>query len=116
MDRLPVLGPVASALADWGIYEGKVFEKWIAELLAAKKVTRFGDLVDEGADASNRYRLRVIASDVTHRRMLVLPNDAGHLGIHPDELEVAYAARMSMSIPVFFEPVIHIRPKRARST
>jgi NTE family protein len=49
----------------------------------------------------------VIASDVTHRRMLVLPDDAAHLGIEPDEMEIAYAVRMSMSIPVFFEPVIH---------
>lgn len=45
--------------------------------------------------------------------MLVLPDDAEHLGIDPDELEIAYAVRMSMSIPVFFEPVIH-RNRRAR--
>jgi NTE family protein len=47
----------------------------------------------------------VIASDTTSHRLLVLPRDAGELGIDPDELEVARAVRMSMSIPIFFEPV-----------
>lgn len=111
-DRLPVIGHIASAVADWGIYEGQFFQSWMAGLLEAKKITKFGDLVDEEAeDPKNRHRLRVIASDVTHRRMLVLPNDAGHLGIDPDELEIAYAVRMSMSIPIFFEPVIHENPE-----
>jgi NTE family protein len=37
--------------------------------------------------------------------LLVLPRDADQLGIDPDELSVARAVRMSMSIPIFFEPV-----------
>jgi NTE family protein len=107
-DRVPLIGPAGSLLFKRGIYEGKFFEHWMTELLDAKNITRFGQLVDEEAeDEKNRYRLRVIASDVTHRRMLVLPNDAEHLGIEPDELEIAHAVRMSMSIPVFFEPVVH---------
>jgi NTE family protein len=107
-DRLPLIGRGASLLLEKGIYEGAFFEGWMAELLEAKGKTRFGQLVDEEAEEpKNRYRLRVIASDVTHRRMLVLPNDADHLGIDPDELEIAYAVRMSMSIPIFFEPVVH---------
>jgi NTE family protein len=112
MDKIPFLGRGASVAFDLGIYEGKAFERWISGLLEAKGVTRFGQLADDSAeDPSNRYRLRVIASDITHRRMLVLPDDATHLGIEPDEMEIAYAVRMSMSIPVFFEPVIHENPK-----
>jgi len=38
--------------------------------------------------------------------MLVLPRDIADYGIDPDDLEVARAVRMSMSIPFFFEPVI----------
>jgi NTE family protein len=111
-DKIPLIGRGASVLLERGIYEGKFFRHWIAELLEAKGITKFGQLVDEEAEKpENRYRLRVIASDVTHRRMLVLPNDADHLGIEPDELEIAYAVRMSMSIPVFFEPVIHENPQ-----
>ena len=105
---MPLIGPAASLLFERGIYEGRFFERWMTELLEAKKVTKFGQLVDDAAEEEkNRYRLRVIASDVTHRRMLVLPNDADHLGIDPDELDIAHAVRMSMSIPVFFEPVVH---------
>ena len=33
------------------------------------------------------------------------------LGIEPDELEVALAVRMSMSIPIFFEAVEHVNEK-----
>ena len=42
---------------------------------------------------------------VTARQLLALPRDAGILGMDPDELDVALAVRMSMSIPIFFEPV-----------
>jgi len=111
-DRIPLLGRGASVVLELGIYEGRYLQNWMADLLKQKGVTRFGQLVDnEAEDPDNRYRLRVIASDVTHRRMLVLPNDAEHLGIDPDEMEIAYAVRMSMSIPVFFEPVVHRNPK-----
>ena len=111
-DRIPLLGRGASVLLDLGIYEGKHLERWMTDLLEAKGVTRFGQLADDEAeDPGNRYRLKVIASDVTHRRMLVLPDDAPHLGLDPDEMEIARAVRMSMSIPVFFEPVRHENPR-----
>jgi NTE family protein len=111
-DRLGAPGQAISLLRDKGIYEGAFLREWIAGLLEAKGVTRFGHVVDEEAeDPAARYRLRVIASDVTHRRMLVLPDDAGHLGVDPEELEIAYAVRMSMSIPIFFEPVVHQNPR-----
>jgi NTE family protein len=110
-DRLPVVGRPVGLLHDHGIYEGRFFQDWISGLLETKGITRFGQLVDpEAEDPSNRYRLRVIASDVTHRRMLVLPDDADHLGLDPDDMEIAYAVRMSMSIPIFFEPVVHENP------
>jgi NTE family protein len=108
LDRLPLIGKAASVLLERGIYEGVFFERWMAEQLEKKGVTRFGQLVNEEAeDPDQRYRLRVIVSDTTHRRMLVLPDDAPHLGIPSDELEIAWAVRMSMSIPIFFEPVVH---------
>jgi NTE family protein len=37
--------------------------------------------------------------------MLVLPQDIKDYGIAPEDLEVALAVRMSMSIPLFFKPV-----------
>lgn len=106
-DRIPLAGPLVSILKDQGIFEGKRFESWFRELLAAKDVTTFADLVHPEYRDQERYRytVNVIASDVTERRMLVLPQDAATLGIEPDDLDVALAVRMSMSIPIYFEPV-----------
>ena len=105
-DRFP-LGKALSILRDLGIYEGKAFEEWMRALLEAKGKHTFGDLVRrEDVELRYRYKLQVIASDVTERRLLVLPRDAPKLGIEdPDDIDVAHAVRMSMSIPVFFEPV-----------
>jgi NTE family protein len=101
------LGKALSILRDLGIYEGKAFEEWMRGLLEAKGKRTFGDLVRrEDVELRYRYKLQVIASDVTERRLLVLPRDAPKLGIEdPDDIDVAHAVRMSMSIPVFFEPV-----------
>lgn len=111
-DRIPIIGHPLSVLLQRGIYEGGFFREWMRELLAAKGVRTFGQLADpEATEVKERYRLKVIVSDVTHRRLLVLPDDAATLGIEPDDLEVAYAVRMSMSIPIFFEPVMHRNPR-----
>jgi NTE family protein len=117
LDRLPLLGPVLSVAIDKGIYEGVYFERWIGDLLATKGVRTFRDLVipEYADDERFRYRLQVIATDLTHGEMLVLPRDAGRLGVEPDDLEVAAAVRMSMSIPYFFEPVTLTAPDGSRT-
>jgi NTE family protein len=104
---VPLIERSLSLLLDLGLYEGDRFLAWIRERLEAKGVRTFADLVhDEFAnDPRYRSRLQVIASDVTTHELLVLPRDATKLGIEPDKLDVALAVRMSMSIPVFFEPV-----------
>jgi NTE family protein len=92
-----------------GLHSGDYFLGWMRERLQETGITRFGQLRtadDDTGDPSRRYRLQVIASDVSLARMLVLPRDAALLGIDPDELEIAYAVRMSMSIPVFYVPVV----------
>jgi NTE family protein len=105
-----------------GLHPGKYFEGWMRERLEEKGITKFGQLRvagDDGAaggggdaDATAQYRLQVIASDITEQRMLVLPRDAQeHLGLDPDELEIAAAVRMSMSIPIFFDPVVYHDPR-----
>lgn len=112
-DKVPLIERSLSMLLDLGLYEGDVFLEWIRERLEAKGVRTFADLVhpDFADDPRFRSRLQVVASDVTKHELLVLPRDATKLGIEPDELEVALAVRMSMSIPVFFEPVRFENPK-----
>ena len=104
-DHIPVLGTPLSILIEEGIYKGDEFLAWMRGLLAAKNVHTFADLKTEFTDPKYTSRLQVIASDVTARQLLVLPRDAAVLGFDPDALEVALAVRMSMSIPIFFEPV-----------
>jgi NTE family protein len=115
-DKLPLFEKTVSVLKDLGIYEGETFRRWMAAKLEAKGKRTFGDLVlDENEnDLRYRYKLHVVCSDVTQRRMIVLPRDAASLGVDPDELEIAYAVRMSMSIPFFFEPVEHVNPDTNR--
>jgi NTE family protein len=112
-DKVPLIERSLSMLLDLGLYEGDVFLEWIRERLEAKGIRTFADLVhpDFADDPRFRSRLQVVASDVTTHELLVLPRDAKKLGIEPDELDVALAVRMSMSIPVFFEPVRFENPK-----
>jgi NTE family protein len=98
-------GAGLSLLLDSGIYEGTRFQDWMRDLLAAKGVHTFADLQTGADDPRRSSRLQVIVSDISARRLLVLPRDAGVLGLDPLELGVATAVRMSMSIPLFFEPV-----------
>jgi len=107
IDRVPVLGPLTSLVFEKGIYEGDFLVNWIKELLKAKSIETFGDLIleDHKGEEQYRFKLRVIASDITRGRMLVLPQDINEYGIQAEELSVALAVRMSMSIPFFFEPI-----------
>lgn len=106
LDHFGRVGDIAEFLRSGGMHSGEYFLSWIRERLEAKGKRTFRDLRNpDQSDPRRAYLLRVIASDLSGRRMLVLPQDADHLGINPDELEIALAVRMSMSIPVFFRPV-----------
>jgi NTE family protein len=71
-----------------GIHKGERLYKWVYSLLREKGVVHFRDL---------KMPLRIVASDVTHREILVFDQTS-----HP-ELVVAEAVRMSIGIPFFFE-------------
>lgn len=107
LDKIPIFGKIASLGFEKGIYEGEYLENWIRDKLAAKGKRTFRDLVmrDYQDQPAYRYRLRVIATDISCGRLLALPQDIRDYGIEPDDLDIAHAVRMSMSIPYFFEPV-----------
>jgi NTE family protein len=112
-DHFGRAGQAVEFLKRRGMHSGDYFLNWMREQLAAKDKVKFGDLRNPaGSDDTRTYRLQVIASDLTAQSMLVLPQDAAQLGIDdPDELGIAEAVRMSMSIPIFFEPVLFKNPK-----
>lgn len=104
------LSDLFQLLAHNGLHNGSYIEEFVREKLAAKDVHTFGDLLSKDpaqlTDPFLRYRLTIIASDITHTQMLRLPQDVRQFGLDPDALDVALAVRMSASIPFFFEPII----------
>lgn len=80
-----------------GLYTGQALENWISERLKKKGVKTFGDL-PPGV-------LRVVASDLTNGRIVILPDDLHKYDIPFESFPVAKAIRMSCSLPYFFEPV-----------
>jgi NTE family protein len=94
-----------------GLHTGNSLEAFTRELLRAKGMRVFGDLIVPGQEqvpktSRFRYRLVVIASDITNGRLLRLPQDSMYYGQNPDELDIALAVRMSASIPLFFRPIV----------
>jgi len=91
-----------------GMYKGDYFYQFMKDLLAEKGVYTFKDLLstdpDDLDDPKYRWKLKVIASDITNGRILVFPNDAILFDIEPDDFEVALAVRMSMSLPIYYRP------------
>jgi NTE family protein len=91
-----------------GLHTGNFIETFIRQKLSAKGIVKFGDLVlntQEPKHSNFRYRLTVIASDISTGTMLRLPQDMELFGLDPDELDIAQAVRMSASIPFFFMPI-----------
>jgi NTE family protein len=109
---LPVIGPVVGMLRDSGIYRGEYLHAWLRRELAALGVRTFADLRrnDPGDDANvpreHRYKLVVMATDITNGRLLRLPWDYERYGLVADEQPVADAVRMSMSVPYLFRSCV----------
>jgi len=111
-----------------GLAPGRYFEHWLDGWIARSPLARelgrlrlvFSDVerrdlpdgVDPAVARRARYRLRVIASDVTSGRMLVLPDDIRRFRRpdgaprEPGDLGLVEAVRMSMSLPFLFTPVV----------
>ncbi|WP_285768886.1 patatin-like phospholipase family protein [Peribacillus sp. SI8-4] len=102
LDKRRGLLPVPLAkwlLVYWklGLYKGDAMESWIAGKLAERGVVTFKDVRPNS--------LRIITSDITNGKLVVLPDDLPSYGLDPFTFPVAKAVRMSCSIPYFFEPV-----------
>ncbi|RCX23130.1 NTE family protein [Fontibacillus phaseoli] len=98
------IGPALRVLVKKGLYSGEAMEEWIRRILLEKGVRTFGDL-EQG-------KLKIIASDITGGKILVLPDDLPKIGLSSAKFEVAKAVRMSCSIPYFFDPVLLRLPTR----
>lgn len=95
--RLKLFGPAARLFIKGGLYSGEGLTYWITTLLAAKGIRTFNDLP--------AGKLKIVASDITNGKLLVLPDDIADYQLDPGRMPVAAAVRMSASIPYFFDPV-----------
>jgi NTE family protein len=91
-----------------GLAHGEAFRKWFDEVLDHATFAQV-----KGPQGS---RLKLVAVDVTNSQLLLLPDDlpryrrpGSPTPIDPDTFPIATAARMSMSIPYFFEPIALVR-------
>jgi NTE family protein len=105
-------GPIGKGIAILfhdGIYKGQYLLDWLTEQLATVGKHTFADLrlddPDASADLQHTYRLVVMTSDLSAGRLVRLPWDyQERLKRDPDGEKIAAAVRMSMSIPLFFQP------------
>jgi NTE family protein len=110
LDKLGIGGKTLSLIFEQGIYEGKYLHGWLTNELEKLGVRTFADLKITDSWAKHlpperRYKLVVVASDITGGRLARLPWDYRRYGLEPDEQPVADAVRASMSIPFFYEPI-----------
>ncbi|WP_053372645.1 patatin-like phospholipase family protein [Paenibacillus sp. FJAT-27812] len=94
--HLPFVGMALPLLLRSGIYLNTPLEDKLTYWLGQKGVSTFGDL-PEG-------KLKIIASDISSGKMLVLPDDLPRYGLSPSEFRIATAVRMSTTLPYFFQP------------
>jgi len=108
--KVPLIGPLWNLMKNKGMYNGDYILEYVRKLIqekTRKNPYTFGDLQnDSGLEGP---KLNLMVTDITNRRLLVLPRDVNELGISARELELAFAMRMSMSFPLFFKPVIENR-------
>lgn len=100
IQSVPLVGKTLSLMVYNGLYNGDKIEQWITKYLEKKGKLRFKDVSVNG-----KSRLKIIATDITKKDILVLPDDLVKYGIDPMEFEIAKAVRMSISIPFYFKPV-----------
>ena len=100
IQAIPLLGKPLGLLFQNGMYRGDYIEQWMQGLLYAKGKTKFKDVMLDG-----ECRLKIIASDISKRKILIFPDNLPDYGIDPMEFEIAKAVRMSAGIPICYNPI-----------
>jgi NTE family protein len=98
--RIKGIGPVINMLISKGMYNITPLEKQLDELYRQKSKARFIDL-KRGDD----YILKVIVTDLTSRRLVIIPNDLKRYNIDPDSFPISKGVAMSSCLPFYYEPM-----------
>ena len=100
LQRLPLVGKPLGILKNKSLYSGDYLENFMDDLLKHKGISKFKDVYENG-----EYKLKIIASDITNKKSIIIPDELPSYGIDPMEFSIAKAVRMSSSIPFYFKPV-----------
>lgn len=99
-NRLKGIGPIINMFVSKGMYTTTPLEKKLEKLYLAKGKQTFLDL-KRGDD----YLLKVIVTDLTSRKMIIIPNDLKRYNIDPDSFPIAKGVTMSSCMPIFYQPM-----------
>ncbi|MFF2874986.1 patatin-like phospholipase family protein [Gottfriedia sp. NPDC057991] len=94
---IPFIGLGLNFLFKNGLYKNEFEEEWLESLLSNKGIRYFDDL-EEG-------KLKIIISDISNGKMVVLPDDLPDYGLSAKDITISQAVRMSGTIPFFFQPI-----------
>lgn len=101
LQSIPFVGEPLSLFVNKGLHSGDYIENFLKEKFAQKGKTTFKDIME-----NNQSNLKIIATDVTKHTLVILPDDLYKYDINPLDFEISKAVRMSISIPIYFNPVI----------
>lgn len=82
-----------------GVYSSEPLEEYLSKLYQDKNYYTYKDLIYE-----NDYKLKIIGTDITRRKQIVMPNDLINYGIDPSEFTIARSVVMSSTYPLFYKP------------
>lgn len=85
-----------------GQYKTAPLKDWMAGVLKGRLDT-FGDIAT-GDEWHQERELKIVVSDISAGEMRCCPTDLALYKMVPETFSVAEAVRLSMSIPLFFEP------------
>lgn len=89
-----------SAFKNLGLHSSTPLEQYLDRLFLYKGIKYFQDL-KQGSD----YLLKIIITDITKRKKVILPNELFKYKIHPDGFKISKAIVMSCTYPFFYNPL-----------
>lgn len=93
--RFLTVGQLFSLVKNKGIFDNSGLEEWLHEKLLERQCANFSD--SEG--------LKIIASDITQKRMMIFPDCLADYGLDPATFPISLAVKMSTAIPYYFVPI-----------
>jgi len=85
---------------EFGVFSSTPLEVFLNKLYKEKGVFTYRDL-----KMGTNYKLKVVATDITKRRMIVFPTDLKDYNIDKDSFSVAKSVVMSATYPFFYKPI-----------